>query len=87
MGLRFAVDTGGTFTDLMVATEDGVLSMHKASTTPSDPVAGVIDSLRIAAEAAGEDLHAYLGGARSSSMARRMQSTRSSPARRLARLS
>ncbi|MDQ0394871.1 hydantoinase/oxoprolinase family protein [Labrys monachus] len=61
MGLRFAVDTGGTFTDLMVATDDGVLSMHKASTTPSDPVAGVIDSLRIAAEAAGEDLKAYLG--------------------------
>ena len=61
MGLRFAVDTGGTFTDLMVATEDGVLSMHKASTTPSDPVAGVIESLRMAAEAAGEGLKSYLG--------------------------
>ncbi len=61
MGLRFAVDTGGTFTDLMVATEDGVLSMHKASTTPADPVAGVIDSLRLAAQAAGEDLRNYLG--------------------------
>ena len=48
MGLRFAVDTGGTFTDLMVADENGVLSMFKASTTPSDPVAGVIESLRIA---------------------------------------
>ncbi len=61
MGLRFAVDTGGTFTDLMVATDDGTLSMHKASTTPADPVAGVIDSLRLAADAAGEDLRAYLG--------------------------
>jgi hypothetical protein len=61
MGLRFAIDTGGTFTDLMVATEEGVLTMHKAPTTPSDPVAGVIDSLRIAAEAAGEDLGAFLG--------------------------
>ncbi|MCX5516458.1 5-oxoprolinase [Kaistia algarum] len=61
MGLRFAVDTGGTFTDLMVADEAGVLSMHKASTTPSDPVAGVIDSLRIAAEAVGEPLADYLG--------------------------
>ena len=49
MGLRFAVDTGGTFTDLMVADENGVLSMHKASTTPSDPVAGVVDSLRVGA--------------------------------------
>lgn len=61
MGLRFAVDTGGTFTDLMVATKDGVLSMHKASTTPADPVAGVIDSLRLAAQAAGEELGPYLG--------------------------
>jgi N-methylhydantoinase A len=60
MGLRFAVDTGGTFTDLMVAAEDGTLRMFKASTTPSDPVAGVIDSLRLAAEAAGEPLSQYL---------------------------
>lgn len=60
MSLRFAVDTGGTFTDLMVSDDAGVLSMHKASTTPSDPVAGVIDSLRAAAEKAGEDLRRYL---------------------------
>jgi N-methylhydantoinase A len=60
MGLRFAVDTGGTFTDLMVATEDGALSMFKASTTPSDPVMGVIDSLGIAAQASGESLADFL---------------------------
>lgn len=60
MGLRFAVDTGGTFTDLMVATDDGLLSLHKASTTPHDPVAGVLDSLRLAAEASGETLRSYL---------------------------
>ena len=40
MGLRFAIDTGGTFTDLMVSDEAGLLTMHKASTTPSDPIAG-----------------------------------------------
>jgi N-methylhydantoinase A len=61
MGLRFAIDTGGTFTDLMVASESGVLSMHKASTTPSDPVAGVIESLRIAAESVGEGLRSFAG--------------------------
>ena len=61
MGLRFAIDTGGTFTDLMVADEAGRLSMHKALTVPSDPTAGVIDSLSLAALAAGEDLAAYLG--------------------------
>lgn len=60
MGLRFAVDTGGTFTDLVVADEDGTLGLHKASTTPADPVAGVVDSLRNAAAAAGEPLEAYL---------------------------
>ena len=60
MGLRFAVDTGGTFTDLVVAGDDGRLSLHKASTTPADPMAGVIDSLRNAADAAGETLAAYL---------------------------
>ena len=61
MGLRYAVDTGGTFTDLMVSDEAGLLTMHKASTTPSDPIEGVIDSLRMAATAAGQDLCAYLG--------------------------
>lgn len=61
MGLRFAVDTGGTFTDLVVAAENGVLTMHKASTTPADPVAGVIDSLRLAAESVSETLADYLG--------------------------
>ena len=60
MGLRFAIDTGGTFTDLMVFSDAGVLSMHKASTTPKDPVAGVLDSLRMAAEAAKEPLQSYL---------------------------
>jgi len=60
MGLRFAVDTGGTFTDLVVAEDDGRLSLHKASTTPADPVAGVIDSLRSAADVGGEPLASYL---------------------------
>ena len=60
MGLRFAVDTGGTFTDLMVSSDDGLLSMHKASTTPKDPVKGVIDSLTLAAAAAQQSLADYL---------------------------
>ena len=60
MGLRFAIDTGGTFTDLMVADEAGKLSMFKAPTVPSDPTAGVIDSLKLAARAAGDDLATYL---------------------------
>ena len=58
--LRFAIDTGGTFTDLVVGEPDGSLSLHKTATVPSDPVAGVIGSLAAAAEAAGETLAKYL---------------------------
>tara|TARA_R110002110_G_scaffold85816_1_gene223318 strand:- start:56871 stop:58931 length:2061 start_codon:yes stop_codon:yes gene_type:complete len=47
--MRFACDTGGTFTDLIVEDDDGALSMYKASTTPSDPVQGVLDALTLAA--------------------------------------
>ncbi|MBT3809449.1 MAG: hydantoinase/oxoprolinase family protein, partial [Rhodospirillaceae bacterium] len=47
--MRFACDTGGTFTDLIVEDDDGTLSMYKASTTPSDPVQGVLDALTLAA--------------------------------------
>lgn len=48
--MRFAVDTGGTFTDLIVEADDGRLSMFKAPTTPEDPVRGVLDSLTRAAQ-------------------------------------
>ena len=41
--MRFAVDTGGTFTDLVVEDDSGEVRMYKASTTPSDPVAGVLE--------------------------------------------
>jgi len=47
--LRFSCDTGGTFTDLIVEDDDGTLSMYKASTTPEDPVLGVLDALTVAA--------------------------------------
>ncbi len=48
--MRFAVDTGGTFTDLVVEDDNGEVRMYKASTTPTDPVAGVLDTLALAAE-------------------------------------
>lgn len=61
--LRFAVDTGGTFTDLIVGEPDGTVAIHKASTTPADPAVGVLDALTTAAEAAGESLEDYIGRA------------------------
>lgn len=48
--MRFAVDTGGTFTDLIVEDDSGALHMFKASTTPADPIRGVLDALAVAAE-------------------------------------
>ncbi|WP_326523009.1 hydantoinase/oxoprolinase family protein [Sphingomonas sp.] len=51
--MRFATDTGGTFTDLVVEEDDGRITLHKAPTVPSDPVAGVIGALQVAADARG----------------------------------
>ena len=58
--MRFATDTGGTFTDLIVEDDDGVLTMYKAATTPEDPVKGVLDALSHAAEDRGEALEDLL---------------------------
>ena len=59
--MRFAVDTGGTFTDLVVETDDGGLRMYKAPTTPADPIAGVLETLARAADDLGESREALLG--------------------------
>jgi len=60
-GLRFAVDTGGTFTDLIVGRPEGTIEMYKAPTTPGDPTVGVVDVMRVAADATGLPLADYLG--------------------------
>ena len=59
--MRFAVDTGGTFTDLVVENDDGECRIFKASTTPDDPVRGVLDALQTAANAMDLELSALLG--------------------------
>lgn len=59
--MRFAIDTGGTFTDLLVEGAAGGLHMFKALTTPADPVRGVIDALRMAADAFDRTLGDLLG--------------------------
>lgn len=51
--MRFAVDTGGTFTDLVIEDEAGNLEIFKAPTVPSDPVQGVLDVVDAAAAAKG----------------------------------
>jgi N-methylhydantoinase A len=51
--LRFAVDTGGTFTDLVVDDGSGALCLCKSPTTPDDPIRGVLDVLDVAARDRG----------------------------------
>lgn len=59
--LRFACDTGGTFTDLVVEDDRGGAEMFKAPTTPADPVDGVLASLGLAAAEHGVELADFLG--------------------------
>jgi N-methylhydantoinase A len=58
--MRFACDTGGTFTDLIVEDSAGIVKMYKAPTTPDDPVQGVIRALEAAAQDHDLPLSAFL---------------------------
>ena len=48
--MRFSVDTGGTFTDVIVAHGDKGLRVYKTPTIANDPVQGVLNGLALAAE-------------------------------------
>ncbi len=48
--MRLAVDTGGTFTDLVLEDNQGRLHMYKSPTTPHDPVEGILNAVKLAAE-------------------------------------
>ncbi|RYE00634.1 MAG: hypothetical protein EOP61_13425, partial [Sphingomonadales bacterium] len=47
--MRFATDTGGTFTDLVIEGDDGLWRAFKAPTVAENPVAGVLAALELAA--------------------------------------
>lgn len=61
--MRFAVDTGGTFTDLVVEDDDGQLEIYKSATVPSDPVQGILNVFEVAAEQRGRSRRELLGSA------------------------
>jgi N-methylhydantoinase A len=48
--MRFATDTGGTFTDLIIEDDTGHIQMFKAATVPAEPVKGVLDAFEVAAK-------------------------------------
>ena len=54
------VDIGGTFTDLVLHSEDGGLEIFKSPTTPGEFERGFIDAFRLAAEAHGLSLEGFL---------------------------
>jgi len=60
MGFRIAVDTGGTFTDAVVADAQGQLTVAKAPTTPERIFRGVRDALEVAAQTRTLSLEALL---------------------------
>ncbi len=51
--MRFSIDIGGTFTDLILEDDEGHLWLLKSPTTPDDPTQGVLDVLEAAAQAMG----------------------------------
>ncbi len=59
--MRLAIDTGGTFTDVVVQHPGGLLTLHKAPTTPHDPIEGILEAVRRAAEADGMSTAELLG--------------------------
>lgn len=59
--LRFGVDTGGTFTDLVIEGDPRGLLLAKRPTTPDDPLRGLIDVLGAAGEQLGCTTRELLG--------------------------
>jgi len=66
MGLRIAIDTGGTFTDVVAIDEaTGDVTSTKTPSTPDDPSVGLLEGVKkvLAAAGAGDaDVHMLLHG-------------------------
>jgi N-methylhydantoinase A len=56
-----AIDTGGTFTDLVLADEQSIIGLYKAPTTPADLVLGITAAIEQAAASQGLSTAALLG--------------------------
>lgn len=57
---KVGMDTGGTFTDLMIVEEGGEIRLLKTPSTPEDPFQSVLAGLRRAAEESRMDVKRFL---------------------------
>ena len=60
MSRRIGVDVGGTFTDFILAREDGSVALLKVPTTPQDQSQGVMNGIAALAEGEGLETRALL---------------------------
>ncbi len=58
---RIGIDIGGTFTDVVIARDDGSIVRDKALTTPADYTDGIVAALERAASHAGASVAEILG--------------------------
>lgn len=60
--MHIGVDIGGTFTDLVMVDGEGMLHTAKTPSTPDDPSRGVMEGLKLLAEAGGVSVGELLAG-------------------------
>ncbi|MEZ4331036.1 MAG: hydantoinase/oxoprolinase family protein [Myxococcota bacterium] len=60
MPFSISIDTGGTFTDLVLSDEIRIRGLHKAPTTPAEPFEGIRAALEEAARAEGRAVESLL---------------------------
>ena len=61
MGYRLGIDTGGTFTDLVLLDGDGTVELFKTPSTPDDPPAAIRNGLEAITERLGTPVNEFLG--------------------------
>src|ERR1700761_1186059 len=59
-GVVVGIDTGGTFTDIVVLHPDGQVTINKSPTTPKNFAQGVVDAVGVAAQALGVSSNEFL---------------------------
>jgi N-methylhydantoinase A len=59
-GVIVGIDTGGTFTDIVVLHPDGQITINKSATTPKNYAQGVLDAVEVAARSLGMTSEQFL---------------------------